>query len=441
MTDSSTAYIKHVRDLNTRSGKLLRDARDLLIHSGSEHHYFGDDRGINFQSFGHFLHWLPVNRPDQFVLIREGRKPRYLQVVPQDFWYDQSLQIDPALVDAIGEEFEVITLRSTDQVAQHIDTTKTDYIGPEAQWAKSLGLASCNETALLAPLDFARAEKSEYELEQLRIANRQGLAGHAAAVGSFLNGGSEFDIHSAFLGACGLLEYETPYTNIVGLNANAAILHYQHKARQAPANSQLLLIDAGSRVNGYGSDITRTTASPSCHPVMASLIEGMTQLELDIVASVKPGIDYPQLHAQALAGVAALLVEHGLSSLSAQELIERELVQKFMPHGVGHLLGVQVHDVGGHQAQASGGRIEPPAHSPALRCTRTLTENMVFTIEPGLYFIPMLLDPLRSGAAASAFDWQLIDALIPVGGIRIEDNIRVTADGAENLTRQPVGQG
>jgi Xaa-Pro dipeptidase len=66
---------------------------------------------------------------------------------------------------------------------------------------------------------------------------------------------------------------------------------------------------------------------------------------------------------------------------------------------------------------------------------------MVFTIEPGLYFIPMLLDPLRNGAAASAFDWQLIDALIPVGGIRIEDNIRVTADGAENLTRQLVGQG
>ena len=113
-------------------------------------------------------------------------------------------------------------------------------------------------------LDFARAEKSEYELEQLRIANRQGLAGHAAAVDSFLSGGSEFDIHSAFLGACGLLEYETPYTNIVGLNANAAILHYQHKARQAPANSQLLLIDAGSRVNGYSIDSLVRSVGANC---------------------------------------------------------------------------------------------------------------------------------------------------------------------------------
>ena len=436
MTDIRAAYIDHVRALNTRSSALLIEGRSLLIHSGSEQHYFGDDRGINFQSFGHFLHWLPVNRPDQFVLIREGCKPSYLQVVPQDFWYDQSLQIDPAIEDAIDEEFEVIALHSLSQVVQHFEAATTDYIGPETKWAQSAGLHSCNDPALLAPLDFARAEKSEYELEQLRIANRQGLAGHAAAVDSFLGGGSEFAIHSAFLEACGLLEYETPYTNIVGLNANAAILHYQHKARRAPDNSQLLLIDAGSRVNGYGSDITRTTASASCHPVMASLIEGMTQLELDIVASVKPGMEYPQLHTQALAGVAALLAEHGISSLSAQELIERELVQKFMPHGVGHLLGVQVHDVGGHQAQASGGRVEPPAHSPALRCTRTLTENMVFTIEPGLYFIPMLLDPLRGGGAASNFDWKLIDALIPVGGIRIEDNIRVTATGAENLTRQ-----
>lgn len=436
MTDTRSAYIEHVNALNTHTAKLLRDGRHLLIHSGSEQYYFGDDRGITFQSFGHFLHWLPVNRPDQFVLVREARKPLYLQVVPQDFWYDQSLQIDPALEEAINEAFEVIPLHSLDQVAQHLDAANTDYIGPEATWAQSLGLPSCNDVELLAPLDFARAEKSNYELEQLRIANRQGLAGHAAAVDSFLGGGSEYEIHSSFLAACGLLEYETPYTNIVGLNANAAILHYQHKARRAPTDSQLLLIDAGSRVNGYGSDITRTTASPSCHPVMASLIEGMTQLELAIVASVKPGIDYPQLHAQALAGVAALLADHGISNLSAQELVERELVQKFMPHGVGHLLGVQVHDVGGHQAQASGGRVEPPAHSPALRCTRTLTENMVFTIEPGLYFIPMLLDPLRSGAAASAFDWSLIDALVPVGGIRIEDNIRVTADGAENLTRQ-----
>ena len=431
-------YANHVATLTSKYEQILAAGQSVLIHSGTEHHYFGDDRAIVFQAFGHFAHWLPVNRPDHFVLVRAGDKPRYFQVVPQDFWYDQSLQIDADLEPAIHEAFDVVRLSSIDDVAKQTELTVCDYLGPDPSWAAAQGIAQAkiNAPALLAPLDFARAVKTEYEIDQLRLANQQGLVGHAAAAECFLSGGSEFEIHNAFLQACSLLEYETPYTNIVGLDTNAAVLHYQHKSRTRVPNAQLLLIDAGSRVNGYGSDITRTTPSQHCHPVMDSLITGMEALELEIVASVKPGVAYPALHDQAIAGVASLLVEHGIAKVAKSELIERRLAHAFMPHGVGHLLGIQVHDVGGHQRNASGGRIEPPAHSPALRTTRMLSEDMVFTVEPGLYFIPMLLDPLRTGDAREALNWPLIDELIPSGGIRIEDNIRVTATGAENLTRR-----
>ena len=431
-------YANHVATLTSKYEQILAAGQSVLIHSGTEHHYFGDDRAIVFQAFGHFAHWLPVNRPDHFVLVRAGDKPRYFQVVPQDFWYDQSLQIDADLEPAIHEAFDVVRLSSIDDVAKQTDLTVCDYLGPDPSWAAAQGItqAKTNAPALLAPLDFARAVKAKYEIDQLRLANQQGLVGHAAAAECFLGGGSEFEIHNAFLQACSLLEYETPYTNIVGLDTNAAVLHYQHKSRTRVPNAQLLLIDAGSRVNGYGSDITRTTPSQHCHPVMDSLITGMEALELEIVASVKPGVAYPALHDQAIAGVASLLVEHGIAKVAKSELIERRLAHAFMPHGVGHLLGIQVHDVGGHQRNASGGRIEPPAHSPALRTTRMLSEDMVFTVEPGLYFIPMLLDPLRTGDAREALNWPLIDELIPSGGIRIEDNIRVTATGAENLTRR-----
>ena len=431
-------YANHVATLTSKYEQILAAGQSVLIHSGTEHHYFGDDRAIVFQAFGHFAHWLPVNRPDHFVLVRAGDKPRYFQVVPQDFWYDQSLQIDADLEPAIHEAFDVVRLSSIDDVAKQTDLTVCDYLGPDPSWAAAQGIAQAktNAPALLAPLDFARAVKTKYEIDQLRLANQQGLVGHAAAAECFLGGGSEFEIHNAFLQACSLLEYETPYTNIVGLDTNAAVLHYQHKSRTRVPNAQLLLIDAGSRVNGYGSDITRTTPSQHCHPVMDSLITGMEALELEIVASVKPGVAYPALHDQAIAGVASLLVEHGIAKVAKSELIERRLAHAFMPHGVGHLLGIQVHDVGGHQRNASGGRIEPPAHSPALRTTRMLSEDMVFTVEPGLYFIPMLLDPLRTGYAREALNWPLIDELIPSGGIRIEDNIRVTATGAENLTRR-----
>jgi len=431
-------YANHVATLTSKYEQILAAGQSVLIHSGTEHHYFGDDRAIVFQAFGHFAHWLPVNRPDHFVLVRAGDKPRYFQVVPQDFWYDQSLQIDADLEPAIHEAFDVVRLSSIDDVAKQTELTVCDYLGPDPSWAAAQGIAQAktNAPALLAPLDFARAVKAKYEIDQLRLANQQGLVGHAAAAECFLGGGSEFEIHNAFLQACSLLEYETPYTNIVGLDTNAAVLHYQHKSRTRVPNAQLLLIDAGSRINGYGSDITRTTPSQHCHPVMDSLITGIEALELEIVASVKPGVAYPALHDQAIAGVASLLVEHGIAKVAKSELIERRLAHAFMPHGVGHLLGIQVHDVGGHQRNASGGRIEPPAHSPALRTTRMLSEDMVFTVEPGLYFIPMLLDPLRTGYAREALNWPLIDELIPSGGIRIEDNIRVTATGAENLTRR-----
>ena len=431
-------YANHVATLTSKYEQILAAGQSVLIHSGTEHHYFGDDRAIVFQAFGHFAHWLPVNRPDHFVLVRAGDKPRYFQVVPQDFWYDQSLQIDTDLEPAIHEAFDVGRLSSIDDIARQTDLTACDYLGPNPAWAAAQGIVQekTNAPALLAPLDFARAVKAKYEIDQLRLANQQGLVGHAAAAECFLGGGSEFEIHNAFLQTCSLLEYETPYTNIVGLDTNAAVLHYQHKSRTRVPNAQLLLIDAGSRINGYGSDITRTTPSQHCHPVMDSLITGIEALELEIVASVKPGVAYPALHDQAIAGVASLLVEHGIAKVAKSELIERRLAHAFMPHGVGHLLGIQVHDVGGHQRNASGGRIEPPAHSPALRTTRMLSEDMVFTVEPGLYFIPMLLDPLRTGYAREALNWPLIDELIPSGGIRIEDNIRVTATGAENLTRR-----
>ena len=110
-------YANHVATLTKKYEQILAAGQSVWIHSGSEQHYFGDDRGIVFQAFGHFAHWLPVNRPDHFVLVKSGDNPRYFQVVPQDFWYDQSLQIDTNLEPAIQEAFDVVRLSSIDGIA------------------------------------------------------------------------------------------------------------------------------------------------------------------------------------------------------------------------------------------------------------------------------------------------------------------------------------
>jgi Xaa-Pro dipeptidase len=278
--------------------------------------------------------------------------------------------------------------------------------------------------------------KTHYELEQLRAANRLALLGHAAAKVRFLEGGSEYEIHMAFLQATQNLEDECPYTNIVALNEKAAILHYQFKRKINEDKGRVLLIDAGCKVRAYGSDITRTSVSEDVHPEFRSLVTAMEALELALVDEVKPGKTYQSLHASTLTRVASVLVDHKICTGEAADLIELNIPQLFMPHGVGHLLGIQVHDVGGHQSDINGTILPPPENSPALRNTRTMEVDMVFTVEPGLYFIPLILEAERSSDRGKLINWNAVDELYPCGGIRIEDNIRVTSDGAENLTRQ-----
>jgi Xaa-Pro dipeptidase len=409
----------------------------VLVHSGAEVHYYGDDRGVAFQAYGHLLHWIPVNRPNQFVYFRPDEKPIYFQIVPSDFWYEQDIDVEPEW----EESLTIVRLCSLDelfaQLKQH-HVADIAYIGGHAEIAASLGIdkSLINPKRLLAYLDFSRAVKTDYELEQLRAANRLALLGHAAAKARFLEGGSEYEIHMAFLQTTQNLEDECPYTNIVALNEKAAILHYQFKRKINENKGEVLLIDAGCKVRAYASDITRTSVSEDAHPEFRSLVTAMETLELALVDEVKPGKTYQSLHASTLTRIASVLVDHNICKGEPADLIERNIPQLFMPHGVGHLLGIQVHDVAGHQSDINGTILSPPENSPALRNTRLMEVNMVFTVEPGLYFIPLILEAERCSDRGKLINWNTIDELYPCGGIRIEDNIRVTSDGAENLTRQ-----
>lgn len=437
-------YAEHIESLVSGYADALQSAEfqegepgAVLLHSGPEQHYFGDDRALPFQAWGHFLHWIPVNRPNQFVYFRPGEQPVYFQLVPSDFWYEQEIHLEAAW----EEQFNVCRLSNLEELASTLKQySKEDiaYLGEDGAVAKQLGLRESliNPPPLLSILDFRRAIKSPYELDQLRTANRLALLGHSAAKACFLDGGTEYEVHMAFLQATESLEDECPYTNIVALNEKAAILHYQFKRKLNREQGRVLLIDAGCRVRAYGSDITRTSISDGVHPTFRSLLTAMEELELALVAEVKPGMAYPALHASAMRRIAGVLRDHELCNASIEESLELQIPQLFMPHGVGHLLGIQVHDVGGHQSDRAGTLLPPPADSPALRNTRTMETDMVFTVEPGLYFIPLLLEAERDTARGKKLNWAHIDALYPCGGIRIEDNIRVTDEGSENLTRQ-----
>jgi Xaa-Pro dipeptidase len=106
----------------------------------------------------------------------------------------------------------------------------------------------------------------------------------------------------------------------------------------------------------------------------------------------------------------------------------------FFPHGLGHFIGLQTHDVAG-LADNTGNALERPEGHPYLRLTRTLEPGNVLTIEPGLYFIPALLAAWKLDKDPGVINWDVVERLSPYGGIRIEDNVHVTESGCENLTR------
>jgi Xaa-Pro dipeptidase len=161
----------------------------------------------------------------------------------------------------------------------------------------------------------------------------------------------------------------------------------------------------------------------------------METLQRRLADAVAPSVPFVALHADAVRGVAEILCDLQVLRCDIEEACARGLARAFLPHGLGHHLGLQVHDVGGRQVSPAGDQREPPASHPHLRTTRALAPGHVVTIEPGLYFIPMLLDAVRAGSDAQAVDWPLVEALAPCGGIRIEDDVLVTDTGCENLTR------
>jgi Xaa-Pro dipeptidase len=290
-----------------------------------------------------------------------------------------------------------------------------------------------NDAELLARLHYGRAVKTPYELECLRRASALGARGHRAALAAFRRGESEYEAHMSYLAACALREEEMPYNNIVAYNEHAAVLHYQHLDRRTPPVLRSFLIDAGAQYRGYAADITRTYAAAPGR--FAELVERLNAAQLRLCGEIVSGRDYREVHLSAHRMLGDVLHEAGLTHIAGPDALEQGVTSVFFPHGIGHLLGLQVHDVGGVMDDVQGGERKRPEGHPYLRLTRMLEPGVVVTVEPGIYWIDSLLKAAREDKRRAHIDWAVVDELRPYGGIRIEDNVVATAAAPENMTR------
>jgi Xaa-Pro dipeptidase len=419
-----------VRLAYLESALAAHDFDALVISSGAPHTHFADDQEAPFHGVPHFRHYCPLEGPHHALRLEPGRRPLLVRYAPEDFWYEQLPLGQPFWLPG----FDLVEAPSLDAVwaaVGHPD--RAAYLGNETDRAEAAGL-ECNPAGLSAYLDWGRSTKTPYEIACMEEATVLGARGHAASRQAFLAGASELEIHFAFLQAVPCLESELPFPSIVALDEKGATLHYEHK--RPVRNGRTLLLDCGARTLGYASDITRTTTAPGCDPRFQALVAGMERNQQELAAAVAPGRPFGELHHLSHLKLAALLKEHGILDADPDDAVALGLTRAFYPHGLGHHLGIQVHDVGGKLAGPDGSSAPPPPQHPTLRTTRVLEPGHVVTIEPGCYFIPMLLRPFRDTEAGRRLNWKLIEDLSPMGGIRIEDNVLVTPDGGRNLTRR-----
>ena len=193
------------------------------------------------------------------------------------------------------------------------------------------------------------------------------------------------------------------------------------------------MIDAGAEFAGYASDLTRTHAGAEGD--FAALITRMDRMQQSLCAGVRAGVDWRDVQLRAHELSAEVLREADLVRCSAAEAVSSGVTRVFLPHGIGHLLGLEVHDVGGFMRSAEGGEIERPDGHPYLRLTRVLEAGFVVTMEPGIYFIRQLLEAARADGRGRCINWSRVETLAQFGGIRIEDDLAITDSGCENLTR------
>ena len=430
--DLSQQFRDHVAKMAKTAAQTLSETKydALVLGAGSQMVYYADDMEPPFRPNPHFASWAPIKGPHHAIVVKPGVKPRLIRWAPKDYWYERA----PFAGDFWTSEFEIDEADSADGVVAKIGALgRAVFVGEDEARGRSAGL-TVNPPDLVKRLDWDRAIKTSYEVECLTQASAAGARGHLAARDAFLAGENELAIHHAFLRGAGASEDLLPYPTIVCLDEKAAILHYH--AKRSTGSGRVLLLDAGASHLGYGCDITRTSVSPAADSRFKAMAAALNALQLRLCAMAKASVSYVQIHLAAHAEIGELLIAHGVLKCSLDEAIEKGYTSVFFPHGVGHHLGIQVHDIGGHQKAREGGELPPPKAHPFLRNTRLMEVGHVFTIEPGIYFVPMLLEPHRTGASKAAFGWDLIDALAPFGGIRVEDNVVVTEAGHRNLTRE-----
>ncbi|WP_372639068.1 aminopeptidase P family protein [Fodinibius sp.] len=413
----------------------------IVYMKGAELMYrYETDYEFPFRQESNFWYLTGVNEPD-FHLILDLEKQEYHLFTPNRdaqyaVWHGRiksreqyQEQYQPDHLHYEGKLPQVLKELDPDTI-YCVDEVQAEFI-EEFDRKTPIDL-----DALPEAITHCRVFKTDWELDQLREAARVNNIAHRAVLEALEPGKFEYELKAVFdyhQIHNGLMQ--DAYNGIFAGGKNSAILHYVENNYKIE-DGDLFLIDAGFERNGYASDFTRTyPASGSFTSIQSTVYEAVLDAQKQVIEAAKPDVKMEDLHVMAARVMMQGLKDAGIVSGTLDDLMKKDVFALFFPHGLGHFLGLDTHDVGGYPQGVE--RIERPGIK-YLRMRRTLQPGMVLTIEPGLYFVPALLKPALEDDTLSQFlNASRLQELMDFGGVRIEDNLIITDDGHENLTDVP----
>jgi len=401
---------------------ILKENEAVLVHSGALIFKPGGlDQAYPFLPHPSY-YWLTARRREQEVVLYSKNTG----------WVEFHKEISKEQVLWEGAKTDLLLVQNGRDIKELEAFLKSGRFSAIYNLGQFSGDASGEQRYNLdAVLNRVRRIKDEAEIKLIRNIAKITALGYRKISQLLKPGISEKELQIAYESELYLNGvHAMPYDTVVGSGSNAAILHTLPGAKTIN-EKELVLIDAGADIYDYCVDVTRTFASSEN---MDSRQKALYSLVLNAQESCMqmcmPGVQWRDVHTRAATVFTQGLLDLGILKGSFSDLIEREVIALFFPHGVGHLVGLRVRDTG--QEENKDAR---KCFGVKLRVDLQLMPGHLITVEPGLYFIEALLsDSENISRFRNEINWQELEKWKGIGGVRIEDNILISETGSENLT-------
>ncbi|XP_028027414.1 xaa-Pro dipeptidase-like [Bombyx mandarina] len=435
-----------------RLANKLKSGQIVVLQGGEDVNHYDTDVQYVFRQEAYFTWVCGVREPGCYFALDVSTGKSYLFVprLPEEYevWMGKLHACsDFKNIYAVDEVYYVDEIK--DVLKSLMPETLLTLSGPNtdsgltAREAIFNGIDEFNvdNESLFPIIAELRVIKTPEEIAVMRYVCKVSSDAHKQVMLYAKPGRMEYQCESIFLDHCYRVGgcRHVSYTCICGSGHNAATLHYGHAGTpnsKIIVDGDICLFDMGGNYAGYAADITCSFPANGKFTEDQKLIYEAVLFARDaVIREAKPGVFWHEMHLTANRAMLAHLKRGGLLQGDIEEMIRNGVNGILQPHGLGHLLGLDVHDVGGYLPNCPPRMTGPLAK---LRTARQLLAGMVLTIEPGCYFIPRLLDSARNNPEQSRFfNWHRVERFIGFGGVRIEDDVLITDDGVENLTFVP----